>query len=100
MQEIKIFLEDARKVRDLEERVKALERERERLRRDVLDLEYKFRCESIVNQELIDLCRASGVKFRPGLDARTWGPHAPEGGLEHRPCPSEPQRGSPLNTGP
>lgn len=34
--------------------------------------EYKFRCESIINQELVDLCRASNVKFRPSLKDRPW----------------------------
>jgi len=35
-------------------------------------LEFKFRCESIINQELTDLCREKGVDFRPALKARPW----------------------------
>lgn len=34
--------------------------------------EYQFRCECVVNQQLVDLCRASGVKFRPALKDRPW----------------------------
>lgn len=34
--------------------------------------EYRHRCESIVNQELVDLCRAHGVRYRPALDRRPW----------------------------
>ena len=35
-------------------------------------LEYQFRCESVINQELVDLCRENGVNFRPALNARPW----------------------------
>ena len=32
--------------------------------------EYKYRCECCINQELVDLCRANKVNFRPALEAR------------------------------
>lgn len=35
-------------------------------------VEYKYRCECVINQELVDLCRASNVNFRPALERRPW----------------------------
>ena len=35
-------------------------------------LEYKYRCESLINTELIDLCKREGVPFREALTRRPW----------------------------
>lgn len=77
MEELTIYLEDGRRVRELTERVAVLEGEKARLEERVRDLEFKYRCESVVNMELADLCREHGVKFRPGLAARPWGEDSP-----------------------
>lgn len=41
-------------------------------KRQLNDLEFRYRCECIVNAELVDLCRAHGVRYRPSLAARPW----------------------------
>lgn len=78
----KIYVEDARRVRDLETRVAALEGENAALMEEVKRLEFKYRCESVVNLELTDLCRSHGVDFRPALKRRPW--EEMPGGLEQQ----------------
>lgn len=73
MEEITIYLEDARRVRDLEAQVARLEGELAAAREEVRVLEFRYRCESVVSQELADLCREHGVKVRPALGKRPWG---------------------------
>ena len=51
MEELTIYLEDGRRVRELTERVAVLEGEKARLEERVRDLEFKYRCESVVNME-------------------------------------------------
>lgn len=53
------------KVAELEEKVRE-----ERALRD--RAEFRYRCECVVNAELVDLCRASKVNFRPALRERPW----------------------------
>lgn len=77
MEELTIYLEDGRRIQELTAKVVALEGEKMRLEELVRNLEFKYRCESVVNMELSDLCREHGVKFRPGLLARPWGEGAP-----------------------
>lgn len=72
MQELTIYLEDGRTIQELRRRLVEVETEKIRLEERVRDLEFKYRCESVVNMELLDLCRAHGVRYRPGLAARPW----------------------------
>lgn len=51
------------KVMELEARIAELGAELNRL-------EYRYRCECIINAELVDLCRANHVPFRAALQAR------------------------------
>lgn len=44
----------------------------EKLKRDYRSLEVRFGYEITVNSELIDLCRANGIRYRSGLDMSTW----------------------------
>lgn len=53
-------------VKDLERQLAEAKAQRDRA-------EYQFRCECIVNTELLDLCKQHGVKYRPSLLARPWG---------------------------
>lgn len=53
------------KVAELEAALAAEKAERNRA-------EYMFRCESLINSELVDLCRTHKVKFRPSLERRPW----------------------------
>ena len=46
---------------------KAAEAEEERRR-----VEYMYRCETLINTELVDLCKAHKVPFREALKARPW----------------------------
>lgn len=83
MQEVTIYLEDGRRIRELEARVEQLEGEAARLREENRQLAFRYRCECVVNMELTDLCREKGVKYRPSLALRPWEdgvPIPPEGG--------------------
>lgn len=53
------------RVAELEAQVETGRTERDRL-------EYMFRCESLINAELIDLCKAHKVPYREALNARPW----------------------------
>lgn len=77
MQEMTIYLEDGRRVKALEAQVAALEAEAAALREEKRVLEFRYRCESVVNMELLDLCREHGVKYRPSLVDRPWGDSSP-----------------------
>lgn len=82
VQEMTIYLEDGRRVKALEAQVAALEAEAAALREEKRVLEFRYRCESVVNAELLDLCREHGVKYRPSLKGRPWEdapPMPPEG---------------------
>ncbi len=72
MEELKIYLEDSREVVRLKERIAELEEELGKAQEEVRKLGFRYRCESVVNQELVDLCRVNGVKFRPALQSRPW----------------------------
>lgn len=50
----------------------ALEGENRRLSEELRDVSFRYRCESVVNLELLDLCREHGVKYRPSLALRPW----------------------------
>lgn len=53
------------RVAELEGELQAARAERDRL-------EYKFRCETLISTELIDLCKAHKVPFREALTRRPW----------------------------
>lgn len=53
-------------------RVAALEGELAAAKAALDRVEYRYRCEVVVNTELLDLCRAHGVRYRPGLEQRPW----------------------------
>lgn len=53
----------------LRARVKVLEA---KLEGESARAEYKYRCEVVVNGELVDLCRANGIRFREALKERPW----------------------------
>lgn len=56
----------------LRARAEALERALEEMKAQRDRAEYKYRCEVVVSGELLDLCRAHGVKYRPSLEKRPW----------------------------
>lgn len=56
----------------LRPRVAELEAQAEAARAERDRLEYKYRCESLINTELIDLCKREGVPFREALTRRPW----------------------------
>lgn len=72
MEEMTIYLEDGRRVKALEAKIAALEAETASLREENRVLGFRYRCESVVNMELLDLCREHGVKCRPSLGKRPW----------------------------
>ena len=70
MERIEVIFTASDEMQAMREKVKRLEAElvEARAQRDRAD--YLFRCESIISQELVDLCRASGVKYRPSIEGR------------------------------
>lgn len=69
---VAVTLEPSDEVKALRARVAALEEETARLKAERDRVEYKYRCEVVVNGELVDLCRAHGVAFRPALNQRPY----------------------------
>lgn len=83
MQELKIYLEDSNRVRELTEHIRALQTELDKLRADYNAIDYRYRCEVAINMQLTDLCRSKGVAYRAALDTRPWAddvPIPPKGG--------------------
>lgn len=70
--EVRVILRTDDEILALRARVAALEAELADMSAQRDRLEYMYRCESIINQELVDLCRASGVNYRPSLEGRPW----------------------------
>lgn len=44
----------------------------EKLRKDYQRLEVRFGYEVTINNELVDLCRTHGIRYRSALDSSTW----------------------------
>ena len=65
-----VSLEEAPVVRQLRSQVSDLQAEVDRLQSELNRLEYLYRCETLVNCELTDLCRAHKIKVRPSMAAR------------------------------
>ena len=70
--EIHVRLSPDDEVLALRAKVAALEAEVEKERQRANTAEFRHRCESIINQELTDLCRKHGIRYRPALDNRPW----------------------------
>ena len=68
--EIHVRLSPDDEVLALRARVAELEAQAEAARAERDRLEYKYRCESLINTELIDLCKREGVPFREALTRR------------------------------
>ena len=56
----------------LRARVAELEAQAARHKREFNDLEFRYRCETLINTELVDLCKAHKVPFREALRQRPW----------------------------
>lgn len=70
--EIHVRLSPDDEVLALRARVAELEGKLEAERQRANTAEFRHRCESVINQELTDLCRAHGIRYRPALDNRPW----------------------------
>ena len=69
---VAVTLEPSDEVQALRAQVAALEEEARRLKAERDRAEYKYRCEVVVNGELVDLCRAHKVAYRPALAQRPY----------------------------
>ena len=78
--EIHVTLRTDDEVLSLRSRVCQLEAEALEAQRVYNELEFRYRCECIVNAELVDLCRTSKVPFRPSLMGRPFERGSPTGG--------------------
>ena len=65
--EIRVRLVSDEEVLNLRREVQALTARLEGLQAEYDRLEYRYRCECIVNMELVDLCHAHGVPVRPSM---------------------------------
>lgn len=71
--EIAVTLKTDDEILSLRARVCQLEAEMVAAQGRYNALEFSYRCECLVNAELVDLCRASNVKYRPSLVGRCHG---------------------------
>ena len=67
---VRVSVDD--EVQALRARVAALEGEAEAERARADRAEYRYRCETVINAELTDLCKVHGVDIRPALKGRPW----------------------------
>lgn len=70
--ELHVILKTDDEIQALRARVLALEAELADMTAKRDRAEYRYRCESVINGELVDLLRANNVKFRPALKERPW----------------------------
>lgn len=68
MERLHIILEDAQKVKDLETALEKAQVQIEELKTSNHNLVMKHGREVLLNNELIDLCRANDIQFRELLD--------------------------------
>lgn len=65
--EIVVRLVPHEEVLTLREEVKKAHEELDALRLEYNRTEYRFRCESVVNNRLIDFCRENGLRVDPSI---------------------------------
>lgn len=68
--EIRVVYRNDDYVKELEQRLRDMEARANRA-------EYMYRCETLINTELQDLCKQHGISYRAALKARPWA-DAPE----------------------
>ena len=68
--EVNVHITPSDEVQKLRDSVADLQKRLESLQADYNRVEYYYRCESLVNMELIDLCRKHGVEVRPSIFQR------------------------------
>lgn len=66
---LEVHLVSADEMVKKDERIKQLSAELDLLRAQRDQLEYRYRCESLVSLELLDLCKAYGVPVRAALES-------------------------------
>ena len=64
---LEVALCDSEELKASKDRVEELEALVEGLRADYNRLEFKYRCESLVNMQLTDFCRDNNIKVPPQL---------------------------------
>ncbi len=64
---IKVILRNDDLVNRLRQKIADVQSDNDKLKERYRNLEYKYACEVQVNNELCDICRAAGIKFRFGL---------------------------------
>lgn len=72
--ELVVRLYPSDEVLQLREHVKTLQGQLDDLQARYNRLEYLYRCETLVNSELLDACKAHGVPVRPLLSQRAPAP--------------------------
>ena len=69
---IRVSLRSDDEIIALRSQVVALSESMEKLQRDFDRVEYRFRCESVLNNDLVDLCREHGIKIEPSFFKRPY----------------------------
>lgn len=64
---LSVSLTDSQEVLSLRARIESLEKELDALRASYNHTEFLYRCEVVVNTELLDLCREHGVPVRRSM---------------------------------
>lgn len=65
--EVNVHITPSDEVQELRTRLADLQKRVDSLQADYNRVEYYYRCESLVNMELIDLCRKHGVEVRTSM---------------------------------
>lgn len=65
--EVNVHITPSDEVQKLRDSVADIQKRLDSLQADYNRVEYYYRCESLVNMELIDLCRKHGVEVRPSM---------------------------------
>lgn len=68
--QVNLSVTDSQEVLDLRDQITQLHAEIAQLKERNRSLEYDYRCEVVINMELVDLCRNNGIKIRRPLVGR------------------------------
>lgn len=61
--QVEVILTDSNMVQSLRQQLTQLQAEHDRLRDSFAHTEYKYRCEVLVNMQIMDYCKDKGIKI-------------------------------------
>ena len=61
--QVEVILTDSNMVQSLRQQLTQLEEEHDRLRDNFRLVEYRYRCEVLINMQIVDYCKTKGIKL-------------------------------------